>query len=85
MAWISNSRWYSPKRRVLELLGVSNGIADLAVFVEAAGEESWSRPARTCLSFAITASVFAIASSTVSSTAAMRYCSAGAEVVLDIA
>ena len=28
--------WYSPKRRVLELLRVSDGVTELAVFVDAA-------------------------------------------------
>src|SRR5437870_1928335 len=72
---------YSPlardaaERRLLKMFGVSDGVAEFAAFVEAAGERSWSSPARTCLSFAITASVFAIASSTASSTVAIRACS----------
>ena len=40
MQWLGYpNTWYSPKGRVLELLRVSDGVTELAVFVKAASEE----------------------------------------------
>ena len=69
-----------PQRRVLELFrGQRQGSRSWPCSSRPRVRRSWSKPARTCLSFAITASVFAIASSTVSSTVCDPGLSGGGE------